>query len=264
MNNRIGKFFVVLGIITFCGCTSMRDTKNAEYSLLRGVNLCEQGDLEGALREYNKSFEIAPENIILLKEMAFVYYNFGDYNKAEEFWQKALKLSPKDDEIIKNLATMYYQNGDYSKTLTMIAESYNPNSDYYLQLKGLIEYQNHEYKKAYSFFTRMNKKNMDEKTYVAYLDIINKIYDNKRYYSELKKGRNLFTGAKEYTLLYARELAGRFEIYDEAEQVLLEYLMNMGNDSDILTMLSWVYRESGDFEKAQDTLKLLEDRQISA
>lgn len=264
MNNKIGKFILVLTTVMFYSCTSLKNTKEAEYSLLRGINLCNQGDLEGALKEYTTSYEIAPENTVLLKEMAFVYYNFENYGKAEEFWKKALELSPKDDEVIKNMTTMYYQKGEFQKALEMIKTSYNPNSDYFLQIKGLIEYQNKNYEKACDYLNKIDKRNMDENTYRVYLDIINKLYDNERYYSELEKGKTLFNGQKEYTLLYAKEITERFKNFNEAEQALLGYLITKGNDNDILKILSWVYEQSGDIEKSKDTLELLESGKLPA
>ena len=68
-----------------------------EYSLLRGVNYSQQNQYEKAIIEYQKAYVLDSNNVILLKEMGYCYYQFGDYTKAEEFWLKALKQTPNDE-----------------------------------------------------------------------------------------------------------------------------------------------------------------------
>lgn len=83
------------------------------------------------MSEYQKAYTLNPENVILLKEMGYCYYQVGNYQKAEEFWLKGLNLTPKDDDIIKNLATLYYEEKEYEKALNIIKNSYNPEGSYY-------------------------------------------------------------------------------------------------------------------------------------
>ena len=45
-----------------------------EYSLLRGVNYSQQNQYEKAIIEYQKAYALDSNNVILLKEMGYCYY----------------------------------------------------------------------------------------------------------------------------------------------------------------------------------------------
>lgn len=260
MRNRFGIFIVLGWILICCGCTTLKENKRADYSLLRGVNLSEQGDLEGALREYENSYKLNPDNAVLLKEMAFIYYKFADQNRAEELWLKALAISPKDDNVIKNLSFLYYERGEYSKAKEIIKESYNPNADYYLKIKGLMVLKENNKKEALELFEKIRPEAFDIETYLEYLNLGEEYYTTRDLYNILKKGELLFGSNKEYVLANAKILTERLKGYDEAEKILLKYIMEKGNDRDILMMLSDIYMESGNEEKAKDTLLLITDK----
>lgn len=257
MQNRKNNLMVIMLIVFFLGCTNLKENKNAQYSLLKGINLSQQGDFEKALVYFNDSYSKNPKEIILLKEMGYIYFMFEQYDKAEHYWLEGLKLSQNDDEIIKNLITMYYKNKEYHKAIKMGDMSFNPKDQYYQQIKALIFYEQGDTKNAYSILKNINKSNFDELTYIKYLDIVKESESDDKFYETLNTGKLLFENSKDYTLVCSKELANRLQKYKEAENILLNYLVKNGNDKDVIMMLSWVYSQSGNKHKANDSLLLL-------
>lgn len=257
MINKRGLLIVILLSIYCYGCTNLKENKTGQYFLLRGINLSQQEKFEEALTCYNKSYEINPRNIILLKELGYIYYNFGQYSKAEKYWNEGLKISKTDEEIKKNLITMYYKNGDFEKAKETINISLNPNNEYIKKIKGLILYDEGEFKNAYDVLKTINKSNFDELTYIKYLQLVKKNKNLENYYEILKEGQELFGNNRKYILTCAKELSKEFKKYEEAENILLRYLLNNGNDKEVVLMLSWVYTQTGNKQKAEESLLLL-------
>lgn len=257
MKNRKKRLIVFILMVFFLGCSNLKENKQAQYSLLKGINLTQQGDMNKALQCYTDSYKRNPKDIVVLKELGFVYFTFSQYDKAEYYWLEGLKLSPKDDEIIKNLTTMYYKNKEYQKAMKVSNLGYNPKEEYFEQIRGLIFYEQGDIKKAYGILKNINKSNFDELTYIKYLDIVKESDNQEKFYETLNMGELLFENSKEYTLVCSRELTNGFKKYKEAENLLLNYLVKNGNDKDVILMLSWVYSQSGNKQKASDSLLLL-------
>lgn len=261
MNSRTRNIIIFSILLMLVGCTnSIKNKKESEYALIKGINLTQQGNYEDAIREYNISYAINPKNPMLLKEMAFIYYQFNNYEKAENYWIDALDISPNDDEIIRNLATLYYKTGRFDSVLSIIDKSYNPSSDYYLKLKGLIEYKKNNYRGTEKYFGSIKLENFDLESYLIYLDVIKNMKSSTEYYVYLKKGLDLFSNDKNYILYYAQEMAFLFKEYDIAEQILLAYLVDVGSDNQVIEELSSVYLKAGENEKSNDILLLLNKR----
>ena len=162
-----------LGVSVFLvSCSNVQKNKEMEYSLLRGVNYSQQNQYEKAIIE--KAYVLDSNNVILLKEMGYCYYQFGDYTKAEEFWLKALKQTPNDESLIKNLATLYYENKEYSKVNNIIKNSYNPNDDYYLKLRALMLYSKNNKLKSYELLKEIDTEKFDVDTAIKYMEILKK------------------------------------------------------------------------------------------
>jgi len=80
------------------------------YNLL-GWLLAEKGDINGAIRNYEYSFKIAPEQEDALYNLAVLYYMKGNKGKAKEYFQKLLKINPENK---KAKAYISYLQGETS------------------------------------------------------------------------------------------------------------------------------------------------------
>lgn len=253
------KITIFLGLSMFLlGCSNTQtNNKEVEYSILRGVNFSKQQQYEKAMVEYQKAYHLDSNNLILLKELGYCYYQFGDYEKAEEFWRKALELSPKDDSTIKNLATLYYKEQDYDKALDMIKRSYNPNGDYYLKLKVLISYEKEDKIEAYELLKKMKIESFDEECSIKKMDILKELNKKTELYSFMQESYPLFFNNKEYILKYTQNLVEVYNMNEDAQEILLEYVIRNGNDENILMKLRDIYLKNGDTQKAESIYKLI-------
>ena len=239
------------------GCSNTKIAKEAEYSLLRGVNYSQQKEYSKAMAEYEKSYVINPNNIILLKELGYCYYQFGDYEKAEKFWLKGLDISPKDENIIKNLATLYYEQRKFDKSLKIMQSAYNLNDSYYLRLKALIMAESNKTEAAYRVFQKMNTEDFDISSSLKYMEILKKLNKKDELYYFMKNSYPFFQNDRDYILEYAQNLEVIYSLNREAEKVLLNYIVENGNDESVIFYLNNLYLKNGNKEKAEDILKLI-------
>ena len=257
MKNSQKTLFLGLSIFLIGCSNTQKDNKEIEYSILRGVNLSKQQQYEKAMVEYQKAYSLDPENLILLKELGYCYYQFGDYNRAKEFWTKALEISPKDDNTIKNLATLYYKERDYDKVFDVVSQSYNPNSDYYLKLKALINYETGDKIEAYELFRKMKRESFDEECTLKNMELLKELDKKMELYSFMRESYSIFMDNKEYTLRYTQNLVELYNMNREAQEILLDYIVRNGNDENILSQLREMYLKDGDIQKAESVYKLI-------
>lgn len=253
------RLLIFLGVSIFLvGCSNVKTNKEMEYSLLRGVNYSQQKEYEKAMTEYQKAYSLDSNNIILLKELGYCYYQFGDYKRAEEFWLKGLKQVPKDDSIIKNLATLYYEEKNYSKALEITKSSYNPNDEYYLKLKALMSYES-DRNQAYDLFRKLDIKSFDKDTAIKYMELLKILEKKDELYYFMKNSYPFFKDEKEYIIDYTQNLVTVFSQDREAQNILLEYIVRNGNDNKIFLQLSSIYLKNGEKKKAEDIYKLMSE-----
>lgn len=242
------------------GCSSKKVTKEADYALLRGINYSQKGEYEKAMEEYSKSYEINPENAVLLKELGYMEYEFENYNRAEEYWLKALKYAPKDEDLIKNLATLYYEEGEYSKSIEMMKKSYNPNGAYYKKIKALIAFYEGNYQESYKLFRGIPRESFDNESILVYINILKKQGKREELFHFLKDTYPYFSKDKRYIIEYSKVLSEEFNFNEDSEKVLMNYLIENGNDDEILLQLSILYLKMGKREKADDSFKLISEK----
>ena len=226
-----------LGVSVFLvSCSNVQKNKEMEYSLLRGVNYSQQNQYEKAIIEYQKAYVLDSNNVILLKEMGYCYYQFGGYTKAEEF---------------------YYENKDYSKVNNIIKNSYNPNDDYYLKLRALVLYSKNNKLKSYELLKEIDTEKFDVDTAIKYMEILKELDKRDELYYFMKNSYSLFKDNKEYIIAYAQNLSGVYSMNKEAQNILLDYIVINGNDNDIYLQLSGIYLKIGEKKKAEDTYRLM-------
>jgi tetratricopeptide (TPR) repeat protein len=263
MKKSIKGLFLLIAVPSLISCSSSTvKNREAEYSLLKGVNYSQNGEYEKAMGEYFKSYEIAPENTILLKEMGYNYYQFGDYEKAEEFWLKAFKLTPKDEDLIKNLSTLYYEEEEYEKSLDIIKNSYNLRDNYYQKIYGLINYKRERLQESYNFFKNVSVESYDVETALVYIEVLKNLNKREELFIFLQKIYPYLKDNKEFIIKYSQILLEDFNLTKKSEEILINYLLENGSEDEILLQLSMLYFQMGEKEKARDTFKLISEKDM--
>lgn len=263
MKKSIKDLFLLIVVPSLISCSSSTvKNREAEHSLLKGVNYSQNGEYEKAMGEYFKSYEIAPENTILLKEMGYNYYQFGDYEKAEEFWLKAFKLTPKDEDLIKNLSTLYYEEEEYEKSLDIIKNSYNLRDNYYQKIYGLINYKRERLQESYNFFKNVSVESYDVEIALVYIEVLKNLNKREELYIFLQKIYPYLKDNKEFIIKYSQILLEDFNLTKKSEEILINYLLENGSEDEILLQLSMLYYQMGEKEKARDTFKLISEKDM--
>lgn len=111
--------------------TSDKGWLSATYNLL-GRTLYRMGDLDNALYYHNKHLALSRElgeregEAVALNNIAMIYKDKGDYDKALEYFQQALKLSEDDEQratAYNNIAIIYSDKGDYNKAIEYLQKA---------------------------------------------------------------------------------------------------------------------------------------------
>jgi tetratricopeptide (TPR) repeat protein len=91
------------------------DTAMAGAYNERGNARYKQGDLSGAIVNYNKAIELEPEYGDAYYNLALAYYKQGNWDQAVLNYSKAIAINPKDAESYNDRAVAYFQLKEYRK-----------------------------------------------------------------------------------------------------------------------------------------------------
>jgi predicted O-linked N-acetylglucosamine transferase (SPINDLY family) len=75
----------------------------------QGQRLESDGDLHGALRNYQIALSMSPDHLHVLNRLGLAAYRSGHLNKAEAYIRRAIEQDPKNWEYHKNLGNVFKQ-----------------------------------------------------------------------------------------------------------------------------------------------------------
>jgi tetratricopeptide (TPR) repeat protein len=125
-----------------------------------GIQLVRQGQLDEAIRSFDKALAADPRNLVLLDAIGAAYSFKGEFITAEGFFLKALQLDPKFIAARKNLAITHFnlvkEDLAASEFQQLAGESKEsqPVADLFL---GMIAARRGEYEKAVAFSEKAGK-----------------------------------------------------------------------------------------------------------
>jgi len=104
---------------------------NATVTFLEGCFLYKNGKIDDSLAAFEKVKDSMPE---AKRNIALIYYNRSDYQKASDIWMEILTLAPDDKEILIQAGLTYLYLGDREKAqeyfnkaeITIPPEKYSP------------------------------------------------------------------------------------------------------------------------------------------
>jgi tetratricopeptide (TPR) repeat protein len=121
------KIIVHLAVFAFllAGCATVNfveknKIETARRFYIQGLLYEADGDMENALAQYKKSFEIDSENSFVAGKIAKVLLKERKYQQAEKFFKRAISLNEQDPENFLNLGLVYFYLKSYDKAIFYI------------------------------------------------------------------------------------------------------------------------------------------------
>jgi predicted negative regulator of RcsB-dependent stress response len=96
--------------------------RHPRANYVRGIDLKEKGDIEGAIKAYKTAIENYPSTDRYHRNEAWnnlgtAYYDLGKYSEAKAAWEKAFVYLPEDPVAPENLNTFIYNNPNIPKEI---------------------------------------------------------------------------------------------------------------------------------------------------
>jgi Flp pilus assembly protein TadD len=88
------------------------------------------GDLQGAIRLYEKGLALTPEDEDLHFNLGIAYAKAGDSTKAEEHYREALRLLPDYAEVRNNLGNLLLRAGRWDEAAQQLQEAIKLQPEY--------------------------------------------------------------------------------------------------------------------------------------
>ncbi|NCO68663.1 MAG: tetratricopeptide repeat protein [Nitrospirae bacterium] len=105
-----------------CATASIENTQKAAAHYKLGVSYLNENNVNPAFIEFQKAYELNPENKEVLNAIGIIYLlKFEDFPKAIDFFQKAVSVDPDFAEAHNNLGVAY----ERSKMFNDAIISYN-------------------------------------------------------------------------------------------------------------------------------------------
>jgi len=141
-----------------------------------GSLFLKQNDNKNALKYFNASYNINPENKKLILEMGNLFFKIQDYPKALIYYKKLIKLDRKNPEALYMIGEVYRSKEQFKRAIPyyLKAIKYNPNEGRYYYQLGYMYKGMKKYKKSLRIFKTYLKKvpNSPDKA-----EIMDEIYD---------------------------------------------------------------------------------------
>lgn len=133
------------------------DPVKAEAAFKRGVEKVENGDPKGAIRAFNQSIQLNPNNADAYHKRANAYYDVNDYEKAIEGYSQAIKINPNHINAYFNRGLTRFELKDYSGALADFNQviKTNPQDPDAYYKRGLIYYEMEDYPAAIEDYNKV-------------------------------------------------------------------------------------------------------------
>jgi type IV pilus assembly protein PilF len=122
----LGEFLMkkalVIGLVLALGplgCMGT-DPKRADQAMVHyqvAYDLSTKGEMTQSMSEALKASELDPDNSIIQSFVGLLFYQRGEYEKAEEYLRKSVKLDPKYSEAQNNLCLLLGEKGKYDEAI---------------------------------------------------------------------------------------------------------------------------------------------------
>lgn len=261
----IKKNILIFILLSLTACTNVDNNINSDnietnkknYYLLKALNSYQKNDKDDAMKNFLIAESIEPNNVIILREIAYFYADLGNIEKSKEYYKKSLTIEPNDTKTLKNMLLISLQENNINEAKKYLENFIDKNSDDYLLSK--------------IYFLVITNEEENIKYYLDKLFISNRFYtfqiDNKilklidKYYSDdekLKIYENLYLNQKnnvDIVINYAINLKKNNK-KDLAYSVLKNNLAFNNNHKEIKQILKQLLNFYEEDNNSKEILKL--------
>lgn len=259
------KNLILLLLPIFIACSNLH--KESNYYFIKGLNYYQKNNKDEALKNYIKAYELNKKDIQILREIAYIYADMADNEKAKYYYQKALEIDINDKNSIENILNIFYLERNIEEFEVYLNKILDKNSLFYRYnyLKLLLLRNNYE--EAFLYFQNIVQKNeyqfLDiEEFYKIYIELREKLLKeaefSKEFYLVDKNIYHLYKDREKFFEAYINELE-KNEEYSKMEEVLLEKIMTNENKK-YLDLLATFYLKRKDEIKYRNIIKLIENK----
>lgn len=260
------KKVIVLIFLIFTACSNLN--KESNHYFIKGLNYYQKNDKSLALKNYIKAYELNKKDIKILKEIAFLYGDLGNYALAKDYYKKALEIDIYDQNSLENLLNIYYSEKDIENLEKYIEKVLDRNSLFYKYNLLKLTILKKDYALAFLYLENIVKseeyKLLDkEELYKNYLEIKNNISKNEyrqKMYLISEKLYYFYQDKEEFFQNYLEELNENKE-YEKIEKILLEKIMTNGDNNRIyLNLLANFYLDRKEMKKYKNINKIMKNK----
>lgn len=114
MSDILKEFSYLDNPTSFSQIDTLQVFKDAASKLVAlGEELFKQGDINGAVKAFNKAIEISPDFAIAYNNLGFIFWETGLVEIAFKYFSRAIKLDPFDIDIVMNYGKMMTSLGHF-------------------------------------------------------------------------------------------------------------------------------------------------------
>lgn len=219
----------------------------------------QQGNINKALESAKKLQELENDNVNTQMFLASFYLSTNEMILAKQCWERVLELDPKNESATVYLAAYYYSDNKLKESIdywTKFLEQQPESAEGYFQL-GIAQEKLGMLDEALKSYKKVNEiKSEAQEGYLARA----RIYENKKEFKlaieEYKEYAKLFTGNPSI-LLYLGKCYFEEKKYVEAEEVVLKAKEFSADNLMLNYLLGMIYEKEGKIDEAIDIFEYI-------
>ena len=218
------------------------------------------GDIEKAKEIYEELTDLQPDNATYVRALNNIYLQLKEYPESIELLNKAIIKSPKNIDFYGMLGSTYYIRGEEDRAFEIwdeAVENFPGQNSRYRTISGFA-IQNRALDKAIEILLK-GKENSKEPVMFSY-DLAN-LYSATMKFEKAAEEYAYALNQQPQQLFMIRSRINNYIFSRDAFEPtvkVFEAAYNKGGNIVLLDMLSYLYRQQGDFKKAFDRVKELD------
>ncbi|WP_297596460.1 hypothetical protein [uncultured Cetobacterium sp.] len=244
------------------GCSSLEksESSNEKYLVLKGANLYSVGKKSEALKMYEDALKLNPQNLVALREKGIILAQLENLKAGEKNLDLVFKKNPNDIIVLKNLAYICFKKKEYSKSFEYLEKIPNDlKSDQDYLMLAYIQYLNRNYKDSLINYNLIKNDIMYSNSlfFESYLEVLEEEYDQVTQVKILLLIEEKIVYSQKNTIVLFNFYKNSLKRYELAEKVMKNYLTHNSLNNEILQKLSNLYSDMGKKEESLKTLNLI-------